>query len=373
MESSEGTCSRGEGSSLSSSRSSEEEVEEVEEDVEELLEVRGSGFTSSKILPEPLPMQAVRSRRTVRKGFMNAIVPDTLRITMRIEDFFLAVEKVPSIEFGMVFFFYLTIVATVVVVERTVRLHLFIHIPYRPVRYAFTKIFMAIVYLALFFWLMQEIVFRYPNVLAALAFVGAALIVCMQDVIKGFFGWLMQMQSLSLGNRVTMGSEEGPITGDVVDVGILYPSLLVVRTPDLKNISQVGKIIRVPNSSLITHPVINYNSTSDFLRVELPVVLADETQYDAAKEIFGRVLQEKTDIYHTAAKKQIDRRTRRFFFPQEFHDSMVLAEISREGVRFTLTFVVPMRRRRMIVTDVTEAILAQCKAQGIRIVFAEGE
>ncbi|HLC75745.1 MAG TPA: hypothetical protein VJB82_01325 [Candidatus Peribacterales bacterium] len=292
---------------------------------------------------------------------------------MDFEKLFPFVDRIPGAEFGMAFLFYFGIIAFVIIVERLIRLHVFIHIPYRALRYALTKVFMAIVYLALLFWLAQEIPSQYPNILASLAFVSAALIVCLQDVIKGFVGWLTQSQYLGLGQRVTIGTSNEPMTGDVVDVGILYTSLLIARTPELKNVSQVGKIVRIPNSALLAYPLINYNSTSDFLRVEIPINVRDARQYDTAKSIFERVVEEFTNLYFEAARKQIERRARRFFYPPEFNASAVFSEIQTDGVHFTLCFLVPIRRKRVIITEITQAIVERCKEAKIEIVFGEGE
>jgi len=289
-----------------------------------------------------------------------------------IQDLFPAAERVPGMEFVIVFFFYLAIITAVIIVERFIRLHVFVHIPYRAVRYAVTKICMAIVYLALLFWFAQEILSQYPGILAALALVGAALIVCLQDVIKGFVGWLTQSQFLGLGQRVTIGMDSNPITGDVVDVGILYTSLLIARTPELKNVSQVGKIVRIPNAYLLAHPLINYNSTSDFLRVEIPVTIRDQKHYETARLIFEHIVEEFTKLYFDAARKQTERRARRFFYPPEFNASTVFSEIKSDGVSFTLCFLVPIRRKRLIVTEITQAIVTRCAEAGMEIVVGGG-
>ncbi len=282
-----------------------------------------------------------------------------------------AAERNREIDIALSFLFYLGIILAVTWAERLIRRLVLMHIPHRTLRYAVTKIFMTAVYGGLIFWLVQDILSDYPTILTAVAFVSAAAIVTLQDVIKGFVGWLMQSQSLALGNRVTLGTPAGQITGDVVDVGILYTSLLIVRTPDLKNVAQVGKIVRVPNSHLLTSPLVNYNSTSDFIRVELPLMLKDPSLGSKAKQIFETILREETDKFFESAHRQIERRTRRFFFPPEFHLSTVFMELAKDGVSFILCFMVPMRKRRLVVTQVTEAVLRKCKEEGIEIVFSK--
>lgn len=276
-----------------------------------------------------------------------------------------------QIAIALSFLFFLVVVLSILWIERMVRTHVLVHIPNRTFRYASTKIFMTAVYGGLLFWIMQEMLLDYPNILTAVAFVGAAVIVALQDIIKGFVGWLTQVQLLTLGNRVTIGTPNGPVTGDVVDVGILSTSLLVVRTPELENISQVGKMIRVPNSYLLTHSVVNYNSTSDFIRVEIPVLLKDPNQGPRAKQVFETILKEKTDKYFEAAHRQIEKRTRRFFFPPEFHLSTVFMELRKSGVLCVLCFMVPMRKRRLLVTEITESVITYCQQLGIEMKFVK--
>ena len=282
-------------------------------------------------------------------------------------------ERDRQIGVALSFLSFLGAIFGVLWVERLIRIHLFLHIPNRAVRYTITKLFMTAIYAGLIFWIIQGVIAEYPNILTAVAFIGAALIVVLQDIIRGFVGWLTQVQLLTLGNRVTIGTPDGPVTGDVVDVGMLYVSLLVVRTPELTSIAQVGKVIRVPNSYLLSQPIINYNSTSDFIRVEMPVRLRDVTQTAKAKQMFETILKEKTDKYFEAAHRQIDQRTRKFFFPPEFHLSTVFLELKNDGVHFILCFMTPLRKRRVLITEITEAILEYCGKAGIRIEFSKGE
>ena len=211
---------------------------------------------------------------------------------------------------------YIAIFLGVLWSERLIRTYVLIHIPHRGIRYAVTKTFTLIVYLSLIFWFLQEIFSEYPHVLTAFAFIGAATIIATQDVIKGFIGWLTQAHSLVIGNRVTIGTPTGSITGDVVDISVLYTSLLVARSQDVKNVAQVGKVVRIPNAYLLLQPVVNYNSTSDFIRVELPITIADVNKWKQAKAIFENVLKEEADKFFETAQKQVEKRTRKFYFPQ---------------------------------------------------------
>jgi small-conductance mechanosensitive channel len=267
---------------------------------------------------------------------------------------------------------YIGVFLGVLWVERFIRTVVLVLIPHRTIRYAVTKTFTIVIYLALIFWFAQEIISEFPNILTAFAFIGAAMIIATQDVIKAFIGWLTQSQNLAIGNRVTIGTPIGSMTGDVVDLSVLFTSLLVSRTQDLNNVSQVGKIVRVPNAYLLLQPVVNYNSTSDFIRVELPITVSDPSKADHARTIFEEVLKDEVDVYFETAHKQIQKRTRRFYFPLEFHSSCVFAEPREGGILFTLCCTAPIRKRREIVTKLTEAILRRCESAGIDIVGKAG-
>lgn len=257
---------------------------------------------------------------------------------------------------------YLAIFFAVFWVERLVRNLLLSHIRHRRVRYGVTKVFTFVVYVTLSFWVIQRIFSEHPGLSTIIALVGAALVIVMQDVIKGIVGWFGLKNSISIGQRVSIGD----LVGDVIDTGILYTTLIVSRTLNAEHMGHVGKLMRIPNQKMLLDPLVNFHSTSDFENVEMPVRLRKPEQYDKAKKILEDILQKETGDFATQAQRQMDRRMRGYYFTQISPAPRVYVEITVNGtVEFRLCFPAPIGRRRVVMTEITQAILQQFAEAGI--------
>lgn len=259
---------------------------------------------------------------------------------------------------------YLAIFLAVFWIERLVRNLLLNHIRHRRLRYAATKVFSFVVYITLSFWFIQRIFSEHPGLSTIIALVGAALIIVLQDLIKGAVGWFSLRNSVSIGQRIAIGE----MMGDVIDVGILYTTLIVSRSGHDDPMGQVGNIVRVPNQKILTDPFVNFHSTSDFENVEMPIRLRSLTQSEKAKGILEEILEKETGDFATQAQRQMDRRMRGYYYSQISPAPRVYMEVTSEGeIEFRLCFPAPIGRRRAVVTQITQEILRRFTEEEIEI------
>lgn len=263
---------------------------------------------------------------------------------------------------------YVAIFLAVFWIERLVRNLLLNHIRHRRLRYTATKVFSFVVYVTLAFWFIQRIFSEHPGLTTIVALVGAALIIVLQDLIKGMVGWFSLRNSISIGQRMAIGD----MMGDVVDVGILYTTLIVSRSGNDDPMGFVGNIMRVPNQKILTDPYVNFHSTSDFENVEVPVRLRKLSQTEKAKKILEDILEKETGEFAVQAQRQMDRRMRGYYFSQISPAPRVYMEITQEGdIEFRLCFPSPIGRRRAVVTQITQEMIKRLSEEGIELSTAE--
>ncbi|MDD4319689.1 MAG: mechanosensitive ion channel [Candidatus Peribacteraceae bacterium] len=259
---------------------------------------------------------------------------------------------------------YLALIFLVVTAEHFLRTRILLQIPHRKIRYFFAKLFTVLVYLSLFFWLAQRLIAEYPGFLTVFAVIGAALVFMLQDVFKSFFGWLTYKGSLALGQRVTVGGH----TGDVLDINMLFTTVLISRSPGLEDATQAGKTVRVPNFHLLSGSLVNYNSTSDYENAEIPVRIADPKQWERAYEVLDEILQEEAKGYAQAAERQMDKRMRGFYFSQVSPSARIYMELDADrSLQFLLCFPAPIGQRRAVTTRLLQRVLECLEKESIRL------
>ncbi|MDD5025852.1 MAG: mechanosensitive ion channel [Candidatus Peribacteraceae bacterium] len=260
--------------------------------------------------------------------------------------------------------FYIFVFIIVIWLEGVIRKAMLLHIHHRGIRYTATKVFSLVVYLSLIFWIAQKIYSDLPGVIAVVAVVGAAFVFVLQDALRGLIGWFAQKSALALGQRVTIGS----VTGDVLDIGMFHTTLLIARSPEMTDSSQVGKIVRIPNVLLSSTPFINYHSTSDFENVEIPIRIAKQKQWERARGILETILHEETDWFSEEAQRQMDRRMRGFYYSHVSPSWRIYMELTDGSVPlFTLCFPAPIGKRRNIVTKIVQRILRRFEEEEISL------
>ncbi len=263
---------------------------------------------------------------------------------------------------------YLAIFFIVFWAERLIRNLLLNHIRHRRVRYTATKVFTFVVYVTLVFWFIQRIYAEHPGISTVIAVIGAALVIVMQDMIKGIAGWFGLKNSISIGQRIAIGD----IVGDVIDVGILYTTLIVSRTVDAELMGHIGKLMRVPNQKMLVDPLVNFHSTSDFENVEMPIRLKKPDQYEEAKGILEEILAKETGEFASQAQRQMDRRMRGYYFTQISPAPRVYVEVTPEGmIELRLCFPAPIGRRRVVMTQITQELLKRFAERHIELMTSE--
>ncbi|MFA6523666.1 MAG: hypothetical protein WCS85_04845 [Candidatus Peribacteraceae bacterium] len=318
-------------------------------------------FMLTKSFPELLARKVVLEEEI--DLFSNALSAQQTRLSKLLSE-----QRAAS--FGMLYtiLWYLAIVVFVVWAETLVRTQLLYRIPHRGLRYALGKVFTVVVYLSLLFWLVQRIFLENPGLTTVLAVIGAALVFMLQDVIKSFLGWLTYKGALKLGQRVTIGD----YTGDILDIGVLFTTMLVSRSPEMKDVSEAGKVVRIPNAQFLVGPLTNFNSTSDFENVEIPVRIADPTQSKRAQELLEEILVEEAQRFAEQARNQMDRRMRGFYFSQVSPACRVYMELNEKAhLTFLLCFPAPIGQRRAVVTRILQQVLAKFEENSIKLADPE--
>lgn len=284
---------------------------------------------------------------------------DKLRTEQRLEQFSLVIS-IGKYLLGILF---------VIACERMLRLRLLPRmIPDQGRRYALAKTLATVVYGTLAIFLIVRLTADYPGFLTSFAIIGAALAVALQDVVKDILSWMLTLQGrrYQLGDRIAVG----PWTGDVIDISPMRTMLLEVTVRDGRDMGRTGRTVAVPNALTLTLPLVNYNTTSDFVRIEQEVLITYQSDWKRAKEILLQILEEKTAQYAEAANRQEQRRMLHFFVHDELRGPSIYMDLAGSGVLFMMRYTCPVGLHRMLTSHINELILERFAAENLPIDIA---
>lgn len=129
----------------------------------------------------------------------------------------------------------------------------------------------------------------FTPILTALTIVAAALTIVSKELILNFMGSfvIFWRELFSIGDRVQLGES----SGDVIDKGILYFTLLEVGRADSTGHS-TGRLIKIPNALALTLPIINATRGAGYVWHETKIVITRDSDWDNAKKILLAAIEE---------------------------------------------------------------------------------
>jgi small-conductance mechanosensitive channel len=201
----------------------------------------------------------------------------------------------------------------------------------------------------------------------ALGVVGAGVAVALQDVVASIAGAFSVGFSrlYALGDRVQIGDTRG----DVIDIGLLRTTLLETEnwvSRDLYN----GRIVRIPNSTVLRGSVFNYSQGFRFIWDEIKVLFTTTSDYQLAREMLLRVATEAVGEYLLEAQiswKAISDNYRSANPPLE---PTVALSVSAGSLEFTVSYVVDYTKRTVMKDQLFTKIIAEVANSNGRLEWA---
>ena len=123
------------------------------------------------------------------------------------------------------------------------------------------------------------------SIVTILSLIAAALTISMKEIILSIAGWVVILWRglFVIGDRIVVHES----AGDVIGTGVLYFTMAEV---DVVNHRQIltGRIIKVPNSTVLNYSVFNYTHNNPYIWHEVSARIKVSSNWKAAEEIMQR-------------------------------------------------------------------------------------
>ncbi len=153
----------------------------------------------------------------------------------------------------------------------------------------------------------------------SLVAVAVAVAISGQDVIRSALASIVGATSkvYSVGDRIIVGD----VRGYVVDQKLVLTKLLEIGSGNVRT----GRVISIPNSRLLTDPVVNETAGHKYIlhSVKVPV---RRDEWQRAQRILREAAEEASAPYVEGAKAQMDALAREHALPQPIVEPFVLAK-----------------------------------------------
>jgi small-conductance mechanosensitive channel len=180
------------------------------------------------------------------------------------------------------------------------------------------------------------------SVALSIVAIAAALVLAMKELIACFMGALLRASGggFRIGDRIEVAGHRG----DVIDAGPLTTSILEVG-PGTAIHQRTGRVIVLPNSVLLTSPVINETVTARWVLHVLRVPVRREG-WKGERDRLLAIAEELTAPHIGAATETMVRiAMERGLQPPQVHPSVYVEMTDPERLELLLRFPAPVHER----------------------------
>jgi len=210
-------------------------------------------------------------------------------------------------------------------------------------RYGFRKAVSLILIILIMAVLLRIWVPNPQVLLVAYGVVAAGLAVALQDLVKNLAGSIAIFLGgiFKVGNRIEING----VTGDVIDIGLFNTTLLEIQNWVAAD-QATGRILTVPNGTVLNKPIKNYTKQHQYLWDEMTVVVTSESDWSSAMELLVVIGKEHTEEFIEKADRSLSNLERYYYVEGHVLEPNVYVKPALNGYALTLRYVVDAWKRR---------------------------
>ncbi len=189
----------------------------------------------------------------------------------------------------------------------------------------------------------------------AIGVAGAGVAVALQDVLASIAGAF----SIGFSRLYTIGDrvQIGDIRGDVIDIGLLRTTLLETGNWVSKDMYN-GRVVRIPNSTVLKGTVFNYSQGFRFVWDEIKTVFTTTSDCQLAREMLLRVAKESIGEYLVEAEASWRAISENFRSENPPLEPTVALVVNGASLEFSVDYVVDYTKRTVMTRPLRHAARA---------------
>ena len=186
---------------------------------------------------------------------------------------------------------------------------------------------------------------EFRHLLTLLGIVSVGLAIAYKETVMNLTGgiFILWNRVFREGDRIQIG----PHHGDVIGFGLFYFTLMEVGEW-VASEQSTGRIISVPNSLVITMPIVNYNRCFPYIWNEIPVRLTTDSDRRKAEAILLDIASRQSEPLVEPAQQCLRRRSDEVIIYRHLEPAVYLTVRTEKpaGIILTLRYLCEPRQRR---------------------------
>ena len=232
-------------------------------------------------------------------------------------------------------------------------------------RYSFRKT-VSVLNLVVFSFVIVTIwVENIQNLLVAYGLIGAGVAIALQDFFKNLLGAIIIFVTgiYRVGDRIEISSKYG----DVIDIGLLYTTILEIKewvAGDLPT----GRLTIIPNGYVISNTINNFTKDHNFIWDEINVPITYDSDWKEAVTIIQDIVSRETKNMTDQAEKEMSKMEEERYFPKQAAEPAIFLTLTDNWITFNIRYITEVRQRRLLNNKLSQMILNEIqKSKNIKV------
>lgn len=192
----------------------------------------------------------------------------------------------------------------------------------------------------------------FQSVITLLGVVAAALTITSKEIILNFFSyWVIIWRGLfDIGDRIEING----VSGDVTQVGLFFITVAEIRGW-VGGDDPSGRLVKVPNSAVLTNSVYNYTRGLDLVWNEIVIEIPRDEHWRKLRDLCFEVCRETHIPLTSRDLSELVKRKEEILFAK--HDPVVFMAFMGDKLRITMRYTCKFHKRRTSENQITEKLL----------------
>jgi len=223
-------------------------------------------------------------------------------------------------------------------------------------RYSFTKI-TSILYILTFIAVAITIWVEHPQaLLVSYGVLAAGAAFALQDLLKNLAGGIAIFVGgvYRVGDRIEVNAK----FGDVIDIGILYTTLMEIRDW-VPGDQPTGRLATIPNSCVLTSTINNYTRDHDYIWDEISIPITYDSDWKEAANKIADIVERETKHTTREAERSISRLGEKYYLPGKVMEPSIYLTLSGKWINLNVRYITEVRQRRQVYSKLSCILLEE--------------
>jgi small-conductance mechanosensitive channel len=201
--------------------------------------------------------------------------------------------------------------------------------------------------------------------LVSYGLIGAGIAIALQDLFKNFVGGIIVFSTgvYRVGDRVEIESHYG----DVIDIGLMYTTLLEIGEW-VGGDQATGRLTVIPNGRVIASAVNNYTKDHNFIWDEITLPITYDSDWRSAVARFTAIVDKETESTTHQAERELSGIMDRYYLSKRGVEPAVYVTVTDNWIALSVRYIALARERRIVKDRIFRLLLQELDgAEDIRI------